>query len=45
MKYYLYISDAKLNMLYPQLPQKLFDRFTAELEANVHMVKGGLKWN
>jgi uncharacterized protein DUF7019 len=35
MKYYVYISDSKLDMLYPQIPLGLRDRIAAELRIDL----------
>jgi hypothetical protein len=35
MKYYVYISDSKLDMLYPQIPLGLRDRIAVELRIDL----------
>jgi hypothetical protein len=32
VRYYVYASDAKIDMLYSQIPRKLLDRFVSELD-------------
>lgn len=32
MRYYVYVSDTKLDMLYPQIPAKLAARLAWELK-------------
>lgn len=43
MKYYIYISDDKLDMIYTQIPRTLWQRFAAELEVNLNLIKASLK--
>jgi hypothetical protein len=38
VKYYLYVSDAKVDMLYAQIPQSLLDRLSAELKIDLKVV-------
>ena len=33
VKYYLYVSDAKVDMLYAQIPPSLLDGLSAELRS------------
>lgn len=42
LKYYLYISDAKVDMLYPQIPQPLLKRIAAELQINLNVLGTGV---
>jgi hypothetical protein len=35
MKYYVYISDAKVDMLYSQIPKKMLDKIAVELGINL----------
>ena len=37
VKYYIYISDTKLDMLYPQIPRSLFRKFTPEFSFNLKL--------
>lgn len=39
MKYYTYVSDSKIDMLYSQLPSKEARRISTELELNFGIVK------
>jgi hypothetical protein len=43
MKYYCYISNAKLNMLFPQIPRRFLDGLSGELSVNVGLIKTTLK--
>ena len=38
MKYYVYISDSKVEMLYDQIPLRLRDRMAAELKIDVKVL-------
>src|SRR5712692_3005987 len=38
MKYYIYISDAKLAMLYAQLPRSFLHKIASELSINLKLV-------
>src|SRR5436309_3024639 len=38
MKYYIYISDTKLDMLYPQIPKALLKRIASELSINLKLL-------
>jgi hypothetical protein len=38
MKYYLYISDAKLDMLYAQMPARIRDRIATEMKIDLKLV-------
>jgi hypothetical protein len=38
MKYYLYISDTKLEMLYGQIPTRIRDRIAAELKIDLKVI-------
>jgi hypothetical protein len=38
VKYYLYISDAKLEMLYGQMPVKIRDKIAAELKIDLKVI-------
>jgi hypothetical protein len=35
MKYYVYISDTKVDMLYSQIPQNILRKIAAELNINL----------
>src|SRR5215210_3594140 len=35
MKYYVYISDSKVDMLYSQIPKRILDRIAADLNVNL----------
>lgn len=43
MKYYIYISDTKLDMLYPQIPRKILERISVDLSINLGMINVNLK--
>jgi hypothetical protein len=43
MKYYCYISNKKLDMLFPQIPRKFFDGLSGELSVNFGVIKASLK--
>lgn len=43
MKYYVYVSDTKLDMLYPQIPQGFLKKISAELGINLPFVSLSLK--
>jgi hypothetical protein len=43
MKYYLYISDAKVDMLYPQIPHDSKSRVSTELGFDVKFAKASRK--
>jgi hypothetical protein len=38
VKYYIYLSDAKLDMLYPQIPKSLLKRIASELNINLKLL-------
>lgn len=38
MKYYLYVSDAKIDMLYNQLPSRLRKKFSGELRLDLKLL-------
>jgi hypothetical protein len=38
VKYYLYVSDAKINMLFAQIPTRLAKRLSAELEVDFQII-------
>jgi hypothetical protein len=38
MKYYLYVSDAKLEMLYSQIPVRMRDKIAAELKVDLKVI-------
>lgn len=38
MKYYVYISDAKVDMLYPQIPQSLLKKIAASLNIDLKLL-------
>lgn len=38
MRYYLYVSDAKLEMLYGQIPVRLRDKIAAELKVDLKVI-------
>lgn len=38
MRYYLYLSDAKLDMLFEQIPQKLLPRLVTEAKVDLKVV-------
>jgi hypothetical protein len=43
MKYFVFVSDAKVDMLLPQIPQKLKSKLTAEIGVNIGVLTAGLK--
>jgi hypothetical protein len=43
MKYYLYISDAKVDMLYPQVPHELTQKTSTEYGFDVKILSGKRK--
>ena len=38
MKYYIYISDTKIDMLYPQIPQPILKRIASSLSINLKLL-------
>jgi hypothetical protein len=45
MRYYVYVSDTKLDMLAPQVPRKLRERVAAELTIDLKVLSLSLKEN
>jgi hypothetical protein len=45
MKTYVYISDAKVDMYYSQIPKRFFEKLGTELSVELFGVKGSLKWD
>lgn len=43
MRYYTYVSDAKLDMLYDQIPSKLLSRIVAELKLDVKVISVSIR--
>jgi uncharacterized protein DUF7019 len=43
MKYYIYISNSKLDMMYPQVPKQLADQVATELGVNTGLLKASVK--
>jgi hypothetical protein len=43
MKYYVYISDTKVDMLYSQIPKKMLDKIAVELGINLGMFRLNVK--
>jgi hypothetical protein len=43
VRYYVYASDTKIDMLYSQIPQNLLSRFVAELKLDVKVLAVSLK--
>ena len=43
MKYYIYVSDAKLDMLYAQIPRRVVDRLATELTVDLQLLSISLK--
>ena len=43
MRYYSYVSDAKLDMLYDQIPSKSFSQIIAELKLDLKVVSVSLR--
>jgi len=37
MKYYIYISDAKVDMLYPQIPKPILKRIASSLNIDLKL--------
>jgi hypothetical protein len=42
MKYFIYISDTKVDMLYSQIPQKLLDKIAVELSIDLKYMGTGV---
>jgi hypothetical protein len=43
MEYYLYVSESKVNMLFPQIPQETKGKLGAEVEASLGVLKAKVK--
>ena len=43
MKYYIYVSKTKIDMLYPQIPQGIKSKIAAELSIDLKLLKASLK--
>ena len=43
LKFYIYVSKTKVDMLYPQIPAKFLSEADAELKVNLGIVSAGLK--
>jgi hypothetical protein len=43
MKYFVFVSDAKVDMLLPQIPQKLKSKLAAEIGVNIGVLTASLK--
>ena len=43
MKYYEFISDSKINVLLPQVPQTFYQKFSAEIGIDIGIFKGSVK--
>jgi hypothetical protein len=43
LKFYIYVSKTKVDMLYPQIPAKFLSAADAELKVNLGVVSAGLK--
>lgn len=43
LKYYIYISDSKVDMLYAQIPKSIKNGLAAELKLNIGMLSASLK--
>jgi hypothetical protein len=43
LKYYLYISDSKLSMLYDQLPERTRSKLAAELKIDLKVISATVK--
>jgi Family of unknown function (DUF7019)/Protein of unknown function (DUF2510) len=43
MRYYVYASDAKIDMLYSQIPPKLLNRVIGELKLDVKLLAVSLR--
>jgi hypothetical protein len=43
MEYYLYISDSKLDMIFPQIPEKAKLKLAAEIGLNIGVLQAKLK--
>lgn len=43
MKYYMYVSESKIDMLYPQISDKLKKKVTTELRGGLRFFGGGRK--
>src|SRR5579872_1598996 len=42
-RYYIYISDSKIEMLLPQVPQSFQEKIAAEIGFNTGLLNGKLK--
>ena len=38
MRYYVYVSDSKVDMLYSQMPRGIRDRIAAELKIDLKVI-------
>ena len=45
MRYYVYISDAKIDMLYPQIPKKFLKKYSKEFKFDIKIFSVTLKDN
>jgi hypothetical protein len=43
MKYYIYVSDAKVDMLYAQIPSRLRDKIATELKIDLKFISATFK--
>ena len=43
LKYYIYISETKVNMLYPQIPAAFLSAAEAEVKVSLGVVSTSLK--
>jgi hypothetical protein len=43
MKYFIYVSDTKVDMLYGQIPRSLKDKIAGELKVDLHLVSASIK--
>jgi len=42
MKYYVFVSDSKIDMLYPQITKQLLKRIASELSINLNILGTGI---
>lgn len=42
MKYYLYISETKINMLATQIPKKIWEKYKAEVNINIEVFSASI---
>src|SRR3984957_14945888 len=43
LKYFIYVSDTKVDMLYSQIPRSLKDKIAGELKLDLHVVSASVR--